>query len=468
MPLEGEATMPEKPSAKIFQSYADQIGTNIVHPLGAAMFFAAACWAFIVPRKYAAWALIFIACFISPAQRFAFLTLDFDFLRAIVIMLIFRAMILGEFTNTRFRLIDFCVVAMAVVIVLCTTMRDGASQSIGAMGSAVDTIGVYMVGRTLIRDFDDLKSLMLGGAIASVPVMIFFTVEQMTQWNFFSLLGGVPETTFIRDGNLRAQGAFTHPIIAGMFWSTFAAMFIGVIMSRRRNLTSVICGWFGTICSFVIVLMTNSSTPLAGFMVTIGAWCCFPFRMHLKLIRWVVLSGIAFIHLVHPTGFHAFVFTNFSFVSGSTGRHRYVLIDGAIDNFADWALIGSRTKYNRTFNDITCDYVMTAVNGGLLALILELVIIGLAFGAVGRAIKAARNPEEVYLAYGVGCAVLTVTVMAIAVAVFGQAIVPFYLTFGIAASLGTLEWRRDGTRGASRGRIVKSAAGQPRNGANPR
>ena len=458
-PSGADAPMPDKDPVKTFQSFADQLGTNIVHPLGGALFFIAACWSFIVPKKYAAWALIFIACFISPAQRFAFLTLDFDFQRAIAILLVFRAIILGEFTNTRFRLIDWCVIAFSLTMVLAGGLREGGHKYISEMGGAVDIICIYMVGRTLIRDFEDLKSLMLGAAIASIPVMVFFTVEQMTQWNFFSLLGGVPETTFIRDGNIRAQGAFTHPIIAGMFWSTFAAMFIGVILSGKKTLKALICGWFGTISSFIIVLMTSSSTPIAGFLVTLGAWCCFPYRMHLRLIRWVLFLGLAFIHLIHPTGVHAFIFTNFSFVAGSTGRHRYILIDGAVSNFSDWALYGSKTKYNRAFRDITCDYVITAVNGGIVALVLEFAIITMAFYAAGRTIRAARDREELYLAYGVGAAVLTVAVMAIAVSVYGQALVPFYLTFGIAASLGTLEWNRKTRR--------RSVAHGPGNGQAP-
>jgi hypothetical protein len=432
--------MSQKTPDHNFQDYANAIGTNIVHPLGAAMFFMASVWTFVVPRKYAAWSLIFIACFISPAQRFAFLTLDFDFQRAVVILLVARAMILGEFTNTRIILIDYCMVAMVLVIVVSSGLREGTGEMIRFLGSGVDTLGIYAVGRTLVRKFEDLRCLLLGAMIASVPVMVFFTVEQMTQWNFFSLLGGVPETTYIRDGNLRAQGAFTHPIIAGMFWATFAAMFIGVIFSGRRSILTTLVGWGGTATSCIIAIMTNSSTPIAGFLVTFGAWCCFPLRMHLRLIRWVIFAGLVFVHLIHPKGVHAFIFTNFSAVSGSTGAHRYILIDGALSNIGDWALYGSRARYNYAFYDITCDYVFTAVNGGLLALALEITIITLAFYACGRTLRAARNREELFLAYGVGAALLTVMVMAMAVTVYGQARVPFYLTIGIAASLGTLEW----------------------------
>ena len=146
-----------------------------------------------------------------------------------------------------------------------------------------------------------------------------------------------------------------------------------------------------------------------------------------------------FIHLIHPKGVHAFAFVNFSFVAGSTGRHRYILIDGALQNITDWALVGTnRAMYNRSFRDITCDYVKTAISGGLVALVLEITIITLAFYACGRALKSARNREEMMLAYGVGVAVLTVAIGALAVTIYGQAELPFFLTFGMAASLGEM------------------------------
>ena len=421
-----------------FQTFADNLGTNIVHPLGATVFVVVAIWTIMCPRKFLTWAPIFIACFISPAQRFAFLTIDLDFLRAITILAVLRILVLGELGQTRIRAIDYCVFAMSLATVLAVSARTGGAQTITEIGRGVDSVGIYLIGRAAVRNWQDLKCCLLGAAIAAVPVMIFFTIEQFTQWNFFSLLGGVPEQTSMREGQLRAQGAFTHPIIAGFFWTTFAAMFIGVILSKGRTIATTFTGWVGTISAVVIALMTNSSTPIAGLIVVAGCWLCFPYRMYLRTIRWTVFCCLMFIHIIHTKGVHAFVFVNFSFVAGSTGRHRYLLIDGALTNIFDWALYGSRRRYNRSFHDITCDYVYTAMGGGIVPLILEIAIITLALYACGRALRAVRNREELFLAYGLGASVLTVAIMALAVSVYGQAEVPFYMTLGIAASLGNL------------------------------
>lgn len=437
--------MQTQPSVESYQTFVTQLGTNIVHPLGAVLFLIATLWAFFAPRKYVIWSLLFIACFISPAQRFAFLTIDFDFLRAMTILIVVRIITFGEYRGTQLRYIDYAAVMLALMMVATGTFRLGGGMFVHKVGHAVDSVGIYMIGRMYVRQWEDLRAVLLGAALAAVPVALFFTVEQFTQRNFFSVLGGVPEVTSIRNGNLRAQGAFTHPIIAGLFWGTFAAMFIGVVMSKRRTLQAYFVGWVGSSAALVIAFMTNSSTSIACVLVAFAGWMCFPYRMFLRTIRWVVFAGVMFIHMVHPNGVHAFAFVNFAFIAGSTGRHRYILIDGALQNMSDWMFYGSSTKaYNRAFHDVTCEYVKIATNGGLIALFLEIAVITMAFYAVGRALRAARNREETTLAYGLGVAVLTVAIGALAVTIYGQGEVPFYLTFGMAASLGQLDWLRNG------------------------
>jgi len=428
--------------------YADRVGTNIVHPLGAIVFGFCAIWAILAPRKYVIWSVLFIACFISPAQRFAVMGADFDFLRAITTILLCRILILGELRNTRIRAIDYCVLAFVATMVMAVTLRTGGARTVNELGQTVDGLGLYLIGRAFIRNLDDLRAMLLGAFICSVPVMIFFTIEQVTGRNLFSILGGVTEFTQVRQDKIRAQGAFTHPIIAGLFWATFFALFVGLARSRARSLLYRIAGWAGMLSSAIIVVMTNSSTPIAGILVAVVGWLCLPYRFFLKQIRWALLFVLLFIHLIHTKGVHFFLFVNFNPVSGSTGRHRAMLIDGVLKNIPDWALWGSNRRYNRSFRDITCDYVYTAVQGGMIPLILELSIITLAFYACGRAIRAASDREELYLVYGLGVAVLTVCVMSTAVTVYGQAEVPFFMTFGIAASLGNLDWvsrRRTGT-----------------------
>lgn len=427
--------------AKEWESYVDQIGTNIVHPFALAFFALASIWTFLAPRRYVIWALLFIACFISPAQRFAFLSIDFHFARALAFLILFRILLLGDLRGVQLRTIDYLIFSGACVVILCSGLRQGGAHLLPELGRVMDGVAIYLIGRAYVRSCDDLRSVLLGAAIAAVPVMIGFVIEKTTSRNYFSIFGGVPEITVIRDGKLRAQGAFTHPIIAGVFWAAFTPLFLAVLLAKGRKLFDAFVGWVGTISSILILFMTASSTPIAGLLIGIVGWCTFPYRVHLRAIRWTILVVAVFLHLISERGLHAVIFTKISFISASTGYHRFMLIEGAKDNFLDWALMGNRGAfYNRSFRDITNDYVLTALSGGAVALILKIAAIVVAFIAIGRAMRAAKNRTDLLLLYGLGVSLLTVTISMTAVSMFHQGVLSFFMTIGMAASLGDPSW----------------------------
>ena len=442
-----------------FKQYLKMTGTNIVHPLGATVFVLNLLWVFLAPRKYVVWAVFFIACFISPAQRFAFLTLDFDFLRAITIAVLLRAMVFGELKGIRLRSIDYVIVAWCLVLVLTGTLRAGPARFINQMGQAVDGIGLYMIARVYIRNWEEFRSAIFGAALITIPVMVFFTIEKTTSRNYFSLLGGVAEFSQERQGRLRAQGAFTHPIIAGVYLATFAAMYVGVLLGSVRNLRALITGWLGTIAAVIAAIMTGSSTPIAGMLIALGGWVFYPWRASMQSIRWVLLFVLLGLHIVSQNGIHSLMFNKISFVSGSTGYHRFALIEGLLQNVPKWALWGDNSpRYNRSYRDITNDYVMNAISGGMVALALEITAITLAFYACGRALRATTSRDESLLAFGLGCGLLVITISALAVTMFGQAEVPFYMTLGMAASLGNLRRPKPGAVGPRRERSTRRNA----------
>lgn len=427
----------KKKSVKYGLEYVEHIGTNILHPVALSFFALASLWTFLAPKRFVIWALLFITCFISPAQRFAFLTIDFHFARAITFLILFRILLLGDLRNIQIRRIDYLVFSAAFVVVLCSGLRQGGVNFIPELGRTFDGVGIYLIGRAYVRSCNDLRSVLLGAAIAVIPVMIGFVIEKSTSRNYFSLFGGVPEITVIRDGKLRAQGAFTHPIIAGVFWAAFTPLFFALVLSRAKEIVAVFTGWFGTIATILILFMTASSTPIAGLLIGLVGWCTYPYRAHLRSIRWTILIVAVFLHLISERGLHAIIFTKIKLISASTGYHRFQLIDGAIANFSDWALLGNRgARYNRSFGDITNDYVLTALNGGIVALILKIAVIVVAFASIGRAMRAAKNRMDLLLIYGLGVSLLTIVISMTAVSMFHQGVFSIYLTIGMAASLG--------------------------------
>ncbi len=69
-----------------------------------------------------------------------------------------------------------------------------------------------------------------------VPLVAAMLYEKATGRNVFAVLGGVSEMTLIREGKLRAQGAFQHPILAGTFGATVLPLMVGLMRMKDRGL----------------------------------------------------------------------------------------------------------------------------------------------------------------------------------------------------------------------------------------
>ena len=52
-------------------------------------------------------------------------------------------------------------------------------------------------------------------------------------------MGGVPEITVVREGRLRCQGAFAHPILAGCFWAEQLPLIAALSAGNPANATLV-------------------------------------------------------------------------------------------------------------------------------------------------------------------------------------------------------------------------------------
>ena len=64
----------------------------------------------LLPRRYAVIPMIIMACFIAPAQRIVFLTLDFNLLRLMVLFGWMRLMLRQEARGLRWRTIDYGII----------------------------------------------------------------------------------------------------------------------------------------------------------------------------------------------------------------------------------------------------------------------------------------------------------------------------------------------------------------------
>ncbi|MEC9232496.1 MAG: hypothetical protein VX403_01140 [Planctomycetota bacterium] len=418
------------------RAWEQQVDSSIVHPLALLVLGVSVIWMFAAPRGRAIWSILVIACFIPVAQRIAIVELDFNFLRIIGVCALLRLLLYGELRTIRIQLADRLMIALVGTVVVLSLLRGGAGEAITQAGAGLSFFTRYWAGRGLVRTSEDVRQLMIAVGVVAVPVALFMTIEQLTGRNNFSVFGGVDTYTILRAGKLRAQGAFCHPIIAGVFFACLLPVSVGIILSRARRTAVLLGGWVPIGLGMVVVVMTNSSTPIAGVLIGLLGWSVFRLRRNFGIcIGALLVLGLA-AHFASSRGLHGVVFNRVDFTGSSTGYHRYLLVDGMLKNVSSWALLGdSDPGYNQSFQDQTNMYVITALTGGLLALGIQVALVVAAFRSAAAGIRSSATRDGLLTCYGLGCAFMVACVSFTAVACFGQGAFTWYALLGALVSV---------------------------------
>lgn len=412
--------------------YADQ---TTLHPFGLAAVLLLGAMMMLVDRRHAIWPMLLMACFIAPAQRVVIAGLDFDLLRLMVLCGWLRIMLRGEYANFRWLRLDTVLVLFLLSgMVIMTLLHQSSSTLVNRLGWVYNGAGMYFLFRMLIQSWDDLEYVGVMAAWISIPVTLAFAVEHLTHRNVFAFLGGVPEVTAIRQGRLRCQGAFAHPILAGCFWASLVPLMAALWWrggSRR------ILGAVGVVMSMAIIVMCASSTPvIAAACVAVG-YAMFPVRMGLAYIRWSIVALLIILDIMMQSPVWHLI-ARISVVGGSTSWHRFNLINQAIERIDEWWLLGTKSTahWGPMLSDVTNQYVLTGVQGGLLTLALLIVLIAVAFRNVGKAVARNENdPMRVMLAWSLGVSLFVHCASYLAASYFGQITMLWYLALAATASL---------------------------------
>ena len=429
----------------------DWAGETLLHPVGLVAVVLLGAAMILLPRRYAVIPMILMACFISSRQRLVVLTLDFNLLRIMVLFGWARLLLRGEMGRLHWQPLDTALILWVLASMLTGTIREGSIPAlVNRLGTGFDTAGMYFLFRALIRDWRDLRTVVIGFVVISVPLAIAFLIENSTGRNIFSVFGGVPEFTLVREGRLRCQGAYAHPIIAGCFWAALIPL-----MAAQWWWSTSGRAWavLGTVMALLIVVLSAASTPLAGVAAAGVAAAVFPFRSWMREIRWGVAVGILGLALVMKAPVWHLI-SRIHVIGGSTGWHRAHLIDMAIKHVGEWWLIGtsSSSHWGRLMQDVTNHYVLIGIRGGLITLFLFLAVIAIAYRHVGRLCQAYRkNRPRLILSWALGVSLFAHTMMLIAVSYFGQIIVVWYLLLAMIGSMSaTTTLRQKSRRGSLR------------------
>ncbi|HEG42980.1 MAG TPA: hypothetical protein ENH94_02915 [Phycisphaerales bacterium] len=316
---------------------------------------------FLLPRQYFIIPFIVCACFIPADQRLIVMDLDFTPLRILVVIGVLRLLLKGETIPLRWNVLDKLILAWAVVgaCVFVIQWMD-AKMLVFKCGILFDVIGMYWLFRQSLECWDDVALVFKVLAICCILLAPFVAFERTTGKNLFDVFGKAE--TQMRENEYRCQATFSHSIILGSFFATLVPCFIALAKTRRWRYIS----WFAAGVSVLAVFASASSTPLfvLAFMLMLML------SFHLRRFGKYVLIGV----FIMALGLHIMMeapiwhlISRVSAVAGSTGWHRYVLIDNAVSHFHEWAMIGCKSTEHSGLDTNMCAHLQNRISAIALA-----------------------------------------------------------------------------------------------------
>jgi hypothetical protein len=299
--------------------------------------------------------------------------------------------------------------------------------AINRSGVLFDVIGLYWLFRQKLRSWTDVKFAFKLFAWCALILMPFIVFEWSTGRNPFVILGRV--ITDVRYERYRCQGAFPHAIMLGLYWATLVPVFIGLAATEGTKYLY----WGAAGASIFIVCGTASTTPLVVLAGVILLLLLFRYRIYGRQMFYYFCAMVAALHIAMKAPvWHLIARVNI--VGGSTGWHRFNLIDEAIKHFSEWAILGTRSTAHWGWGlwDITNQYVLEAVRGGLITLILFIVLLVKAVETVGRYSLNSTTVDRRWLGWCLCVSIIGHCVSFMGVSYFGQIMMLLYLMFAVS------------------------------------
>jgi hypothetical protein len=417
----------------IWQTY----GETVIHPVSLGFTLLMGMLMFTLPRRLAIVPAIITACFITDMQRIVLAGFDFNMLRILLVVGWTRLIVRGEIRSIELNPIDKAIILFVFSRMTIFTIRSGTFEALTyQLGEAFDAFGMYFLCRFLILDFADIKMIFKAIAMICIPLALSMLLEHATGRNMFSVFGGVAEFSVVREGRLRAQGAFSHPIMAGTFGATIVPFFYGLLKHPHGHLGIALAG---LLAATVIVWTCASSGPILAYFFGVIGLLALLLKRHMSLIRWGILCSVVALHIYMKDPVWALVY-RLNVVGGSTGYHRYVLIDAAIRNFKEWWLMGTATTayWGYGLQDVTSQYILVGIDGGLFTLIFFIIIIVRCFRELGRARLAIQDRWETQaFLWPLGASLFATLLSFLSVSYFGQMIQIWYLQLALITAACT-------------------------------
>jgi hypothetical protein len=421
----------------------ETLGLNL---LGAGVTLLMGILMIIIPRRHALLPLIIITCYVTIGQSIDLAGLNFTMMRVMIFFGWARLILKNEVDLSNLSVIDktFLWWVFASVVVY-SIKRSSLEAFTNRLGFAYNAAGLYFLCRVLIRDIDDIINIVKMFAIVIFPLALMMLFEKLSGGkNPFSIFGGVPFISEIRNGSFRCQGPFRHAIMAGTFGATLIPYFLALwFQGSKFRFQAVV----GIVSATIITITSGSSGPLISYVFGLLGMAMWIFRRNMRIIRWGILLGLVLLHIVMKAPVW-YLIARLSEVTGGGGWHRSDIIDQAIRHFDEWWLAG--TTYTAHWmatalaiapesSDITNQYIAEGVQGGIIKMGLFIGIVVLCFRGVGKAVRTLEEgPLPVgILVWSLGSALLAHASGFLSVSYFDQIIVSWYLLLAMISFISS-------------------------------
>ncbi len=331
-----------------------------------------------------------LGCFTIPLAQVVVLGgLHFTVLRILIIAGLIRRAISGGASPAGkfpggFNGVDRMVILWVVALQTLVTLQWMEMQAfIHNLGDFLDMFGGYLVVRYFIPDGDTLRRTIKTLAVICIIQGVCMLNEQISHVNVFGYIGGLGPGLTIRDGKIRSEGVLGC-ISAGAFAGALIPLFLW-LWTQRKCRTLAYAGLAG---ATAMVFTSNSSTSLMALAATVLAIFFWPLRKQMRLVRWGLVITLVGLHLVMKAPVWALI-NRVDLTGSSSSYHRFYLVDNCIRHFSDWWLFGYKhyDQWGFMMFDLCNQFVVQAVDGGLLCLVAYIAIFSKSFGAIGKARK---------------------------------------------------------------------------------
>jgi hypothetical protein len=367
---------------------------------------------------------------------------DFSTARLLIGLGVLSAVLSGKLQWSLKHSVDRLMVLFAGVAIITSFGHAKTEESnplVFSLGLIYNFVGAYVYVRTYIPSVKVFPLVAKWVTLILLPLALLMAFQKITERNPYSVLGGgIGDASFLREGKVRAQGPFGHPILAGTVAASAAPLILILWNQNRRLAVS------GLAACVLITLSSASSGPIMTFTAAAGAVLLWKVRFHLKSIKRAALLALIVLHFTMKAPVW-YLMARIDLTGSSTGWHRAELITAALKHLEEWWLSGTDytvhwmptgVSWSPNHTDITNHYLQMGVVGGLPLMCSFILIIAICFRCLGRNLNAFGNTSFEFVFWCIGAMLSAHCFTFLSVAYFDQS--NFWIAYALGMSAGNL------------------------------